>query len=94
MLLPENKRRDIQKINKKVIWIYGVPFSGKTFFANKFPDPLMLNTDGNIRFVDAPYIAIKDQIKVEGRQTKRKMAWKYLRKLLQNLKRKKMTLKP
>ena len=88
MLLPENKRRDIQKINKKVIWIYGVPFSGKTFFANKFPDPLMLNTDGNIRFVDAPYIAIKDQIKVEGRQTKRKMAWEVFKEAIAELEKK------
>ena len=88
MLLPENKRRDIQKINKKVIWIYGVPFSGKTFFANKFPDPLMLNTDGNIRFVDAPYIAIKDYVKVEGRQTKRKMAWEVFKETIAELEKK------
>ena len=88
MLLPENKRRDIQKINKKVIWIYGVPFSGKTFFANKFPDPLMLNTDGNIRFVDAPYIAIKDHVKVEGRQTKRTLAWEIFKDVIAELEKK------
>ena len=94
MLLPENKRRNIQKIEKKVVWLYGVPFSGKTFFANKFPDPLMLNTDGNIRFVDAPYIAIKDHVKVEGRQTKRTLAWKSSKMLLLNLKRKRMISRP
>lgn len=88
MLLPENKRRDIQKINKKVVWLYGVPFSGKTFFANKFPDPLMLNTDGNIRFVDAPYIAIKDHVKVEGRQTKRTLAWEILKDVIGELEKK------
>lgn len=88
MLLPENKRRDIQKINKKVIWIYGVPFSGKTFFANKFPDPLMLNTDGNIRFVDAPYIAIKDHVKVDGRQTKRTLAWDVFKEVIAELEKK------
>lgn len=85
MLLPENKRRDIQKINKKVVWLYGVPFSGKTFFANKFPDPLMLNTDGNIKFVDAPYIAIKDQVTVEGRLTKRKLAWDVFKEVIAEL---------
>ena len=47
----------------------------KTFFANQFPDPLMLNTDGNIKFVDAPYIAIRDTVTVEGRLTKRHLAW-------------------
>jgi len=88
MLLPENKRRDIQKINKKVVWLYGVPFSGKTFFANKFPDPLMLNTDGNIKFVDAPYIAIKDHVKVEGRQTKRTLAWEILKDVIGELEKK------
>lgn len=75
MLLPENKRRDIQKIEKKVIWLYGSPFSGKTYLANQFPEPIMLNTDGNIRFVDAPYVAIKDIVKTEGRVTKKTLAW-------------------
>lgn len=45
MLLPENKRRTPDATKKKVVWVYGAPFSGKTFFANSFPDPLMLNTD-------------------------------------------------
>lgn len=54
MLLPKNERRDLNATKKKVVWLYGAPFSGKTFFANQFPDPLMLNTDGNIKFVDAP----------------------------------------
>lgn len=75
MLLPENKRRDVNATKKKVVWLYGAPFSGKTFFANQFPDPLMLNTDGNIKFVDAPVIPIKDTVTVEGRITKRQLAW-------------------
>ncbi len=75
MLLPKNERRDLNATQKKVIWIYGAPFSGKTFFSNSFPDPLMLNTDGNIKFVDAPYIPIRDEVTVEGRITKRKLAY-------------------
>ena len=75
MLLPKNERRNLNAPKKKVVWLYGAPFSGKTFFANRFPDPLMLNTDGNIKFVDAPYIAIKDTVTVEGRLTKRQLAW-------------------
>jgi len=85
MLLPKNERRNIEKISKKVIWMYGSPFSGKTTFANKFPDPLMLNTDGNIKFVDAPYIGIKDQVKVEGRQTKRTFAWAMFKDVIEEL---------
>lgn len=88
MLLPKNERRNIEKISKKVVWLYGAPFSGKTFLANKFPDPLMLNTDGNIKFVDAPYVAIKDEVKVEGRQTKRTMAWDVFKDVISELEKK------
>lgn len=88
MLLPKNERRNIEKINKKVVWLYGAPFSGKTFLANKFPDPLMLNTDGNIKFVDAPYVPIKDEVKVEGRQTKRKFAWEVFTDVIDELEKK------
>lgn len=88
MLLPENKRRDIAKVNKKVIWIYGSAFSGKTYFSNKFPDPLMLNTDGNIKFVDAPYIFIKDDVVVDGRITKRKPAWEKFKEVIDELEKK------
>lgn len=88
MLLPKNERRNIEKIEKKVVWLYGSPFSGKTTFANNFPDPLMLNTDGNIKFVDAPFIAIKDQVNVEGRMTKRKLAWETFKEVIGELERK------
>lgn len=88
MLLPKNERRDIQTINKKVIWLYGSPFTGKTTFANKFPDPLMLNTDGNIRFVDSPYLSIKDKVEVEGRMTKRTLAWENFKDMISELEKK------
>lgn len=88
MNLPENKRRNIEKINKKTIWLYGSPFSGKTTFANKFPDPLMLNTDGNIKFVDAPFVAIKDEVKVTGRMTQRKFAWEVFKEAIAELEKK------
>lgn len=86
--LPENKRRNLEKVLKRTMWIYGVPFSGKTTFANSFPDPLMLNTDGNIKFVDAPYIRIKDEVTVEGRITKRKMAWEVFKEIIDELEKK------
>ena len=88
MKLPENKRRNIEAVEKRVLWIYGVPFCGKTTFANAFPDPLMLNTDGNIKFVDAPYIRIKDEVKVEGRQTKRTLAWELFKDTISELEKK------
>lgn len=88
MNLPKNERRNIEKINKKVMWIYGSPFSGKTFFANKFPDPLMLNTDGNIKFVDAPFIPIRDEVTVNGRMTQRKFAWEVFKDVISELEKK------
>lgn len=93
MLLPKNERRNIEKVEKRVIWIYGVPFCGKTTFANNFPDPLMLNTDGNIKFVDAPYLHIKDEVKVEGRMTKRTQAWEVFKNIVDELEKKDNTFK-
>ncbi len=93
MVLPKNERRSIEQIQKKVIWIYGAPFSGKTTFANQFPDPLMLNTDGNIKFVDAPYIAIKDQIEVVGRMTKKTQGWQIFKDVIDELEKQKNTFK-
>ena len=93
MLLPENKRRNLESTTKKVVWIYGSPFSGKTTFANHFPDPIMLNTDGNIKFVDAPYISIRDEVKKIGRMTERKSAWEGFKEVLGELELKENTFK-
>lgn len=94
MNLPKNERRNIEKIEKKVIWLYGAPFSGKTFFSNKFPDPLMLNSDGNIKFVDAPYIRIKDEVIQKGRmQPERKFAWELFKETVDELEKKDNTFK-
>lgn len=93
MKLPENKRRSMDAVKRRVIWIYGAPFCGKTTFANGFPDPLMLNTDGNIKFVDAPYIRIRDEVKVEGRITKRIFAWENFKDTITELEKKDNTFK-
>ena len=88
MLLPENKRRTPDATKKKVVWVYGAPFSGKTYFANSFPDPLMLNTDGNIKFVDAPFLSIRDTVTVEGRITKRLLAYEVFTEAVAELEKK------
>lgn len=86
--LPKNQRRSIETVQKRVIWIYGRPFCGKTTFANQFPDPLMINTDGNIRYVDAPYIRIRDEVVVQGRQTKKTPAWIMFKDVVAELEKK------
>jgi phage nucleotide-binding protein len=88
MLLPKNERRNIEKVEKRVVWLYGSPFSGKTTFANRFPEPLMLNTDGNIKFVDAPYIPIKDKVELVGRMTKKTFAWEIFKDVISELEKK------
>ncbi len=75
MQLPSTQRRNIEGNGYKKIWIYGLPFSGKTYLANQFDTPLMLNTDGNFKQVDAPVLRIVDEVTTEGRITKRKYAW-------------------
>ena len=88
MNLPKNERRDIEVSNKKKIWLYAPPFAGKTTLTDKFPDPLILTTDGNIKNVTAPYIYIKDEITVSGRMTNRKFAWEIFKETLDELEKK------
>jgi len=83
--LPSVSRRDLNAVTKRVIWLYGAPFSGKTWFANQFPNPLMLNTDGNIKFVDAPFIPIKDKVEINGRLTNRTFAWAIFKDVIAEL---------
>ena len=88
MILPSVERRQAGQINKHKIWIYGQPFSGKTTFLDKAPNPLNLNTDGNITNVTMPYIAIKDIVTVEGRVTNRKYAWEVFKEVIEELEKK------
>lgn len=84
-LLPENKRREVTEVKQKKIWIYGGVTSGKTTFADDFPDPIMLNTDGNTKFVTAPPILIKDQVEMTGRIKNVKLAWIYFKEIVEEL---------
>lgn len=88
MILPSSERREIGTVKRKTLWIYGAPFSGKTWFTNKFPAPLMLNTDGNVDFVDAPFVPIRDEVIMEGRITKRKLAWAIFKEAIDELEKK------
>lgn len=88
MLLPKNERRTLGTNTKKVIWLYGAPFSGKTYLTDKFADPLMLNTDGNIRNVTAPVLPIKDVVTTTGNVVKRKLAWTIFKEAIEELEKK------
>lgn len=88
MILPSTERREIGKATKRKIWIYGDAFTGKTTMLDDAPNPLNLNSDGNIQFVTMPYIAIKDIVTVEGRVTRRKFAWEVLKETIDELEKK------
>lgn len=60
MLLPKNEPRVIHAGARKKIWLYGMPFSGKSTLADQFPSPLFLNTDGNIDSFKSPVLQIRD----------------------------------
>lgn len=85
MALPSTQRVDVQKTSKKKIWIYGQPYSGKTTFADQSPTPLNLNTDGNVKYVTMPRLAIKDEVTPEGRLTNRKFAWEIFKEAIADL---------
>lgn len=87
MALPKNERVEIGKTNFMKGWIYGVPFSGKTTLLDNAPDPLNLNTDGNTKYVTMQRIRIRDEVTVEGRQTKTKFAWEILKETIDELER-------
>lgn len=86
--LPENKKRDISKPGKMKIWIYGAPMCGKTYLASQFPNPLILSTDGNIEFCDAPYMLIRDEMKKNGRIEKPTPAWQVFKETIDELSKK------
>lgn len=71
-MLPTNQRRVINMADRKKIWVYGSAFVGKSTFADHFPSPIFLNTDGNTNSFTAPYILIRSEYKG---QIKIKDAW-------------------
>lgn len=91
MILPENKREEKPANSRKKIYLYGAPFSGKTYLANEFPDVLFLSTDGNYSNLPGgipPHVDIKDRVSTEGRLTKRVYAWEVFKEVLEELEKK------
>lgn len=58
-MLPENKPTTFDKTPTK-FFVWGASMTGKTYFARHFPNPILLNTDGNYVKVDTPSVYIKD----------------------------------
>ena len=58
-ILPINQPKIADKTPTKFL-IWGPSMSGKTYLARQFPNPLILNTDGNGKKVETPSIDIQD----------------------------------
>lgn len=85
MTLPKNERQIVGSTNFMKGWIYGQPFSGKTTFLDKAPDPLNLNTDGNTKYVTMQRVYIRDEVTTTGRITNRKFAWEVFKDTITEL---------
>lgn len=59
-LLPENKPKEID-LTPRMFVIGGAAMSGKTYNACKFPNPILINTDGNCKKITTPSIYLNDK---------------------------------
>lgn len=64
-ILPKNERK-IAKETPRNFVIYGATMHGKTYFADEFPNPLNLNTDGNAEMIETPSINIRNERNAKG----------------------------
>jgi ribosomal protein L12E/L44/L45/RPP1/RPP2 len=67
--LPENKPQ-IPKDTPRNFFFYGETMSGKSYLANEFPAPIILNTDGNAEANTVPSIQLVNEKDENGRITK------------------------
>lgn len=65
-LLPKNERKTAKETPRNFV-IYGGTMHGKTYFADEFPNPLNLNTDGNAEMIETPSINISHQRDANGK---------------------------
>lgn len=66
--LPANKPQ-IPKDTPRNFFIYGETMSGKSYLANEFPNPIVLNTDGNAEANSVPSIQLVNEKNDQGRIT-------------------------
>lgn len=83
--LPKNERREINRASKKKIWLYGLPFSGKSTLADKFPEPLFLNTDGNTNNITGQAMQLKRDVKMNGRMKEETLPWEIFKSIIESL---------
>ena len=70
MFILPHAKRTTPHVEPHNFFIWGATMSGKSYFCNYFPAPLVLNTDGNSTQLDAPSIQIKNERDANGNLTK------------------------
>ena len=88
IVLPKNERKKSTINITPDMWLYGDSYSGKTVFMDSFDDNLMVNTDGNVDHITSPVLRVTDEVKTEGRITKRKFAWEVFKEIVTELEKK------
>lgn len=68
-ILPKNERKVAKETPRNFV-IFGGTMHGKTYFADEFPNPLNLNTDGNAEMIETPSVSIKHERDARGSITK------------------------
>lgn len=66
--LPANKPQ-VPKDTPRNFFIYGETMSGKSYLANEFPNPIVLNTDGNAEANSVPSIQLVNVKNAQGKIT-------------------------
>lgn len=64
--LPENKPQK-PKDTPRNFFVWGETMSGKSYLANEFPNPIVLNTDGNAEANTIPSIQVRNYRNANGR---------------------------
>lgn len=67
-ILPPNKRKVAKETPRNFV-IFGGTMHGKTYFADEFPNPLNINTDGNADMIETPSINLRNERDVKGNIT-------------------------
>lgn len=68
-ILPKNERKVAKETPRNFV-IFGGTMHGKTYFADEFPNPLNINTDGNADMIETPSINLRNERDVKGNITK------------------------
>lgn len=65
-ILPKNEPR-VPKDTPRNYFIYGETMTGKSYLANEFPNPIVLNTDGNAEANSVPAVQLKNEKNTNGK---------------------------